>query len=245
MFTPVRLIFKFGFALYFFLTLAVLYPLFYFFLAKRRRFKKAFELKRFWSILLQMGFFSWISKKQEAELPEGPFIICSNHTSFLDIIIMYRIIPRYFIFMGKNELLKWPLFKTFFKKQDIAVNRHNPSSAARAFSKAKEVLKNGDALAIFPEGTIPKHAPKLKPFKDGAFKLAIECQVPIVPVTFLTHWRMLGDAESIWGRVRPGVSKIIIHAPIPTAGMTDKDLLALRNQVFNTIDSSLKKHGSN
>lgn len=147
--------------------------------------------------------------------------------------------------MGKDELLRWPLFKTFFKRQDIAVNRKSASGAARAFSKAKDVLKNGDALAMFPEGTIPKHAPKLKPFKDGAFKLAIECQVPIVPVTFLTHWKMLGDAENFWGRTMPGVSRVVIHKAIPTAGMTDKDLLDLRQQVFNTIDSTLKSNGSN
>ncbi len=157
---------------------------------------------------------------------------------------MYRVIPRYFIFMGKDELLKWPLFGLFFRRQDIAVNRRSASGAGRAFTRAKEVLLNGDALAMFPEGTIPKHAPKLKPFKDGAFKLAIECQVPIVPVTFINHWKMLGNAESIWGKARPGVSRVVIHKPVPTAGLTDKDLLALRQQVFNTIETTLKENGS-
>lgn len=158
---------------------------------------------------------------------------------------MYRIIPRYFVFMGKDELLKWPLFRLFFKRQDIAVNRRNASGAGIAFKQAKEVLKQGNALAMFPEGTIPKHPPRLKPFKDGAFKLAIECQVPIVPVTFLSNWKLLGDAESSWGRTRPGVSRVIVHEAISTTGMTDKDLVNLRQQVFTTIESSLKKNGSN
>lgn len=225
--------------------MAILYPAFYFLLASRKRFKAAFKLKRFWAVFLQLGFLSWVKKEQEEELPKGAFIICSNHSSYLDIIFMYRVIPRYFIFMGKDELLKWPLFRIFFRKQDIAVNRRSASGAAKAIAKARRVLSEGDVLAMFPEGTIPKHAPKLKPFKDGAFKLAIEAQVPIVPVTFVDHWRMLGDVGNFFGRTMPGCSRVVVHKAIPTAGMTDKDLLDLRQQVFNTIDSTLKKHGSN
>ncbi len=194
--------------------------------------------------MLQLGYFSWISKKQEGKWPDGPFIICSNHSSYLDIIFMYRVVPKYFLFMGKEELLKWPLFKLFFKRQDIAVNRGKASSAGLAFKRAKEALRRGEALAIFPEGTIPKNTPQLNRFKDGAFKLAIECQVPVVPITFVNHWKMLRDAENWMGVARPGISKVVVHQPISTIGMSDGDLVTLRQQVFDTIESTLQNNGS-
>jgi 1-acyl-sn-glycerol-3-phosphate acyltransferase len=241
MLAPFRLLFKAYFGLYFFVTLTILYPLFYWSLAKSSRFPIAFKLKRIWAFILQLGYFSGFSRKVEAPLPEGPFIVCCNHTSYLDIIMMYRAIPRYFIFMGKQELLKWPLFNIFFKKMDLAVNRSSSSAAARSFMKAKAVLQEGHVLAIFPEGTIPRHSPRLSRFKDGAFKLAIECQVPIVPMTFLTNWRLLSDTESPLGHAGPGIARVVIHPPVSTKGMTSKDLVDLRQQVFNTIDSTLKE----
>lgn len=245
LFAPLRFIFKVYFCLFFFLSLAVLYPLFYFFLSDKSRFHYAFRLKRVWALLLQFGYFSFTSVKKESELPKGPFIICSNHTSFLDIIFMYRVIPHYFIFMGKDELLKWPLFRLFFKRQDIAVNRRSASGAALAFKRCKEALMKGEAVAMFPEGTIPKTAPVLNRFKDGAFKLAIECQVPIVPVTFLSHHKMLCHPEKYWGKAQPGISRVIVHEAVSTQGMTEKDLVDLRQRIFNTIDSTLKHNGSN
>lgn len=94
---------------------------------------------------------------------------------------MYNVIPEYFLFMGKYELLRWPLFNMFFKDMNIAVNRGSHVEAAKAFRRAANALDRGTSLALFPEGTIPVFTPRLKPFKDGAFKLAIEKQVPIVP----------------------------------------------------------------
>lgn len=239
----VSLLFKVYFGVFFYVSLALLYPLFYLFLSHRRGFKAAFHLKRFWAFLLQLGYFSIVVVKKESALPAGPFIICSNHSSYLDIIFMYRAVPRYFLFMGKNELLKWPLFRLFFQRQDIAVDRGSASGAALAFKRAREALKRGESIAIFPEGTIPKDQPKLHRFKDGAFKLAIECQVPIVPLTFRTNWKLLRDIDQWLGPARPGLAHIVVHKAIATEGMQAEDLVSLRQLVFDTIDKTLH-HGS-
>ncbi len=236
-----RLLLKLYYGFYFFLTLSLLYPLFAFLLASKGRYKYAFLVKRFWSFLLQIGYLSPLKTTYEAELPKGAFVICSNHSSYLDIIFMYRVIPHYFLFMGKQELSNWPLFRIFFRTMDIAVDRKNAAGAAKAFKRAKEALSRGEAVAIFPEGTIPKTVPKLSRFKDGAFKLAVETGAPIVPVTFLTNWKLLGNVEKLNGSIRPGLVEVVVHKPISTEGLTEKDLVALRTQVFETIDSTINE----
>jgi 1-acyl-sn-glycerol-3-phosphate acyltransferase len=79
----------------------------------------------------------------------------------------------------------------------------------------------------------------MKHFKDGAFKMAIQHQVPIVPVTFVDNWRIFGDPEDLLSRGHPGFTHAVVHPPIPTAGLTEADLVALRMRVFNVIEGPL------
>ena len=146
--------------------------------------------------------------------------------------------------MGKAELLRIPLFNIFFKKMNIAVNRSSITDSHKAFKRAASDLSKGISLAIFPEATIPSCAPELGPFKNGAFKLAIEKQVPIVPITYLDNWSIFPDAKGCHSLVRPGISRIIVHTPIPTTGMNDDDSSALRKQVYNIINDTLTKYDS-
>jgi 1-acyl-sn-glycerol-3-phosphate acyltransferase len=166
-------------------------------------------------------------------------VICCNHSSYLDIIQMYNVLPSYFLFMGKYELLKWPLFNIFFKGMNIAVNRGSHIEAAKAFRKAAQAIDRGTSIALFPEGTIPAYTPRMKPFKDGAFRLAIEKQVPIVPITFIDHWRLFGEPLELLSRARPGIARAVVHAPIPTQGLTMDDLVSLRRKVYEVIEGPL------
>ena len=105
--------------------------------------------------------------------------------------------------------------------------------------RAARALDRGTSLTLFPEGTIPAFTPRMKPFKDGAFKLAIEKQVPIVPVTFLDHWRLFGEPLEMLGLARPGLARAVVHPAISTTGMTEADLVALRSEVFRVIEGPL------
>ena len=163
----------------------------------------------------------------------------SNHSSYLDTVFMYSVIPDYFLFIGKGELLKWPLFGLFFRKQDIPVHRDQSRLAYNALQKAYEAIDRGECIAMYPEGTIPLHAPKMKAFKNGAFKMAIDKQVPIVPITWVQNYRIMLEPTKFFEFSLPQQVLVVVHEPIETKGMTDEDLVNLRTQVFNTIDSGL------
>ncbi|MBK7965621.1 MAG: 1-acyl-sn-glycerol-3-phosphate acyltransferase [Bacteroidetes bacterium] len=114
----------------------------------------------------------------------------------------------------------------------------------KAYKEREKDLQKGISLAIFPEATIPDCSPELGPFKNGAFKLAIEMQVPIVPITFLDNWCIFPDRKGQKFLLRPGLSRIIVHPSIPTAGLTENDANALRDQVKDLIFGTLENEGS-
>lgn len=173
------------------------------------------------------------------QLPKPPYIVVSNHSSYLDTVFMYSVVPDYFLFIGKGELLKWPLFGLFFRKQDIPVHRENSRLAHLALQKAYEAIDRGECIALYPEGTIPANAPRMKAFKRGAFKLAIDQQVPVVPVTWTSNYKVLKDPERLFSLSRPHRVIAVVHDAVTTEGLTESDLLDLRDRVFNTIDSAL------
>lgn len=238
-FLPFRLLYKLWVGLVFFLSLIVLYIPFRILLFTEDRYKKAFWLKRLWAWFLSVFMFMPVRRKVLAQLPPPPYVVCCNHGSYIDTALMYRVIPDYFLFMGKYELLKWPLFNIFFKGMNIAVNRTSHVEAHKAFRKAEERIEQGACIAIFPEGTISPNAPEMIKFKNGAFKMAVEKQVPIVPVTFKHNYKLFGDPEILLSRGRPGISQAVIHPHIETKGLTDADLVSLRTQVFDVINSAL------
>lgn len=236
-----RLLYKLWFILVFLSSLLVLYIPFRILLRRPSGYPAAFKLMRAWGGFLALFSLVPLRIQWQQRLPPPPYIVCLNHGSYLDIIHTFNVLPEYFLFMGKHELLNWPLFNIFFKDMHIAVNRDNGMEAARALMKAGQALDRGISVSIFPEGTIPKSAPRMLPFKDGAFRLAIKKQVPIVPITFLDNWKLLGDPEDPWGRARPGIARVIVHEAIATQGMGSADVDTLRLRVFETMEAPLRK----
>ncbi len=166
------------------------------------------------------------------------YIFCANHTSYLDIATMASLMRGAFAFVGKNSLSKVPLFGYMFRKLHIAVERESKIASAKAFLKMKKTLQSGKSLIIFPEGGIrTENPPEMTPFKEGAFRLAIETQTPIVPVTLKWAWKVLpdtGENLATWH-----VLENIIHPPIETAGMSLADLETLKEQTYQIIASKL------
>lgn len=227
------------------ISLIILYPLYAFLLAKKSRFNNALTLLR-----IQTGiilFFSGIYvevKNKNVFFDNKRAVITPNHTSYLDILVLYQTIPNYFVFMGKHTLKTIPIFNIFFKEMNIAVNRKSITSGKEALNRCAKEINEGNSVVLFPEGTIPDDAPNMLRFKGGAFKLAIEKQAPIIPVTFLSNYKRLQLSDGLFkGKAGPGIAKVIIHDAIPTKGLTLEDLLPLQEKVFNIINQELEKNG--
>ena len=237
-----RSLWKIAFVLNFVLGLIILYPLFYIFLSKREWFPRAFQLKKIWArwILFVPGLFVKIERETPLEEIPSPAIYCANHSSYLDIVINYIAVPNYFVSIGKQEIDKMPLFRIFFKEMDILVDRKSNTSSHKAFVRAGQEIDKGNNFIIFPEGAISSSG-KLLNFKNGAFKMAIEKQIPIVPITYLNNWKLLQNGGFFKVNGRPGISRVIVHAPIYTAGMTEDDLLPLKTKVREIIFNELNK----
>jgi 1-acyl-sn-glycerol-3-phosphate acyltransferase len=143
--------------------------------------------------------------------------------------------------MGKEELTEGIVTRLFFRTVDIPVNRDSKMSSFRAFKKAMENLLSGITMIIFPEGGIADdYPPKLQPFKNGPFRLAIEAKIPIIPVTSLNTWKVLWDNGTKYGS-RPGICHIFVHQPIETAHLTVDDADDLRDQVYGIIQQKFEK----
>ncbi|HAW51742.1 MAG TPA: hypothetical protein DCX54_05345 [Flavobacteriales bacterium] len=224
------------------LTLLLFYPIYFILLNSDKGLKTGFVVIRFHAglILALIGVRPRI--KYKAPLPNEPFIICPNHTSYLDILILYRVFPSYFIFIGKRELETDRFFAIFFRKMNILVNRDSAMDGMRALNRSAEEMKKGSSVVIFPEGTIPDNAPDLMPFKNGPFKLAIKEQVPIVPVSFINIYKLLQIGAFLRRRGKPGIAHVVVNEPVYTKGMKGDDFLKLRDQVSAIIDHPIKTH---
>jgi 1-acyl-sn-glycerol-3-phosphate acyltransferase len=144
------------------------------------------------------------------------------------------------IFVGKNDMENIPLFGFMYRKLHITVDRGNMSSRISTYKKSLRALDEGKSLVIYPEGGIVTHKdPVMGKFKNGAFKAAIEKQIPIVPVTLPYNWILLPPDEFLmrWHPV-----KLIFHEPVETKGLTAADTESLKNRVFAIIDNELSKH---
>ncbi|MFM8433480.1 MAG: lysophospholipid acyltransferase family protein [Bacteroidota bacterium] len=221
------------------LTFFFLYPLFFLLLQHEKWFKYVFLIKKFWAhlIIIPLGIFYRIQRSEDLKKDQA-YVVCPNHTSYLDIMLIYIAVPFYFHTMGKAELLKVPLFRKFFERMNIPVNRKSRVDSHRAMLRAASDLDKGVSVTLFPEGTIYHNGPVMGRFKNGPFHLAIEKQVPILPVTFMNNWLLLPD--DFQQRVgRPGVADVIIHPPIPTTGMTMDDLDRLKQMTYDVINAPL------
>ena len=245
LFMPFFVLYRLYFAIVFFLVLFLLYPVFALLLRKEKNFEKVHKLKVFTAKLILFLQFYFIKKtKNSIQKPEGTFVVCANHQSYLDIIAMYPLMGKTkFLFLGKSELLHWPLINIFFRNFDIAIDRNKRHAAMRSIELAKDALKKGWSIVIFPEGGIFPEAPEMVNFKNGAFKMALDTGVPILPLTIVDNWKLFDSDNLIFSRAHPGISRYQFHEPIPTESLSKEDLIPLRSITHKTIEKGLIEAG--
>ena len=227
----------------FFSTGFLLYPFYLLVLSSPKTKKYSFQLSILWSRLIQFFCLYPIRKVKMSSLPEGPYVIIANHASYLDIFLICSILPKHpFVFLGKSELLNYPLLRTYFKKLHIPVFRNDRMKAAKSFIQAKKAVHEGWSLMIFPEGGIAEfNLPKMMPFKEGAFKLAKGLNIPIVPITFANNHLLFTDPADAFGGARPGISDVYIHSYVSVEKIQSMSEKELSDFCFTIINEPLKE----
>ncbi len=212
-------------------------PFLLIFTSDEKYYPKFWKCVRFLSFVLVygMGFRLKISKEQEIETNKS-YMFCPNHTSFMDPFILAILSKNPIVFVGKKELVKIPVFGFFYKRTVIMVDRSSKESRKRVFKMAKKRMQNGVSIVLFPEGLVPEEYIVLSPFKKGAFSLAIEHQIPIVPQVYYDCKRLFS-----WNFLKggPGTLRVKQHVFIETKGLSSENIENVLQQTFTIIHNDL------
>lgn len=216
------------------LPILIMFPFLFISILKEKWYPYFFAMARIWAkfILFGMGFRYKVEHEQSV-LPRKSYMLVANHTSMTDIMLMLAIIRNPFVFVGKKELSKIPLFGFFYKRTCILVDRSSSKSRMEVFNRAQKRLAQGLSVCIFPEGGVPEdESVLLDEFKDGAFRLAIEHQIPIVPITFADNKERF-SYTFLSGS--PGLMRAKVHEFIPTENKNLDDKKEIREETRNVI----------
>lgn len=203
-----------------------------------------FLIARFWArfVLFGMGFYYTVEQEQEFEKGKS-YMLVANHTSMTDIMLMLALVKNNpFVFVGKAELAKIPVFGFFYKRTCILVDRSNSKSRFKVFERAQHKINMGLSVCIFPEGGVPDdETVVLDAFKDGAFRLAIEHKIAVVPMTFFDNKKRF-SFTFLSGS--PGKMRVKIHRFVETKNLSLDDKATLKNQVHEIILNELQNRAA-
>lgn len=218
-------------------TLIPIFPILFVLLSNEKWYPYFYKFAHAWgkTILFIMGFRVKIEGKEKIDKHKS-YLFCPNHTSMIDIMLMFAVSKNPFVFVGKKELAKIPIFGYVFKKSSILVDRSNRESARKAFNDAQRKLANGRSVCIFPEGGVPEEHILLDDFKSGAFRMAIEHQIPIVPITFYDCKKRFSYT---FFSGSPGVLRVKIHDLISPENYTLENRNELKQKTFDILYESL------
>ena len=222
------------------LPIIVMFPILLISISREKWYPFFFKLARIWAkfILIGMGF-NYKIIKEEVPNPKKSYMFIANHTSMTDIMLMLVAVKNPFVFVGKKELAKIPLFGFFYKRTCILVDRSSAKSRQAVFLRAQRRLKQGLSICIFPEGGVPEEHIVLDEFKDGAFRLAINHQIPIVPLTFYDNKKRFSYTFFSGG---PGVMRTKIHQFLKTENLKVADTKDLNQKARAIILTELSKN---
>ncbi len=199
----------------------------------RGRWQHAFARLWSWLILTTSGIRTRVEGVENLA-PLKTAIYCANHQSAMDIPILFVNLPVQFRFVAKRSLFKMPFLGWHLKRSGhIPVDRERPREALRSLDEAAEKIRAGSSVILFPEGHRSRNG-KIGQFKSGSFYLAIQSGVPVVPIT-LNGTRAVLKPDTY--HVRAGQTEMIVHPPIPTSGLTLRDVDALSGKVRALIIS--------
>lgn len=164
------------------------------------------------------------------------YIFVINHTSFLDAPAIPIAIPSTLVALGKKELSKIPVFGWVVGKLAIWVDRSSPESRKESSAKLKQLLSGGTSVLVAPEGTRNNTDDPLLPFRYGPFRLAIEAQIPIIPVVIHNAGKLMKRGSLL---LSPGVIHSYCLPEIPVEGLTEDDLDSLTMTTYELMKNKI------
>ena len=219
--------------------IVIMMPFLFISILKESWYPYFFRMARIWAkvILFGMGFSIKIEVDEEIQ-PGKSYMFVINHTSMTDIMLMLSAVKNPFVFVGKKELAKIPLFGFFYKRTCILVDRNNSKSRLAVFDRAQKRLNDGLSICIFPEGGVPHdESVILDDFKDGAFRLAIDHQIEVVPLTFADNKKRFSFT---FFSGSPGIMRVKIHKFHSTKDKNTDYKNILKNNVREIILKQLQ-----
>lgn len=202
----------------------------------------AHKISRFWASFLFAGFFIRVKVKGKEYIdPNQEYVFVCNHRSQLDIPLFARACKNTFRFLSKEEVARIPVLGYVVRKLYITVDRKSKEDRAKSIEKMKDsLLKEKISVVLFPEGTRNRTEAPLIDFKDGAFRLAIDTQLPIAVLTILNSGEFSPANKLL--QLRPGTLKAVWSKPISTKGMTIADIPRLKEEVRKILLSKLEEN---
>lgn len=189
-----------------------------------------------WARTTLRGFGMQVRVTQHAPLdPKQPYIFVSNHQNSLDILVEAGFVPVPFGFLAKTELRSVPFLGQVLKTFCVFVDRSTPRKALESLKQGGEIIQAGHSILVYPEGE-RTWSNEMVEWMRGAFDLAINAGVPIVPVTLVDNYRLL-DERCYIGTV--GCLHCIIHPPFSLEGKSRKDIPQIMEQVKAIVESGL------
>ncbi len=164
------------------------------------------------------------------------YVFASNHQSIYDIPVIFASLPFQLRILAKESLGRFPVLGWHLKRTGhLLVDRRKPG--ATLFRQIAARMKTGVSLIVFPEGTRSADG-RVARFKGGVFLLAIEAGVPIVPVSVSASRHVMRKGRLL---TRPGHVRLVVHDPVPTAGLTAADAKALASRVREIVRSAVEE----
>jgi 1-acyl-sn-glycerol-3-phosphate acyltransferase len=221
-------------ALCFSLSLLIIVPCFFFVFSFYPE-KKAPHIahryiSRRWAKLFYILFFIRVKIKGEEFIDEKKtYVFVANHVSQLDVPAYAIACKNTIRFLAKAELTRIPLMGYIIRKLYLSVDRSDKEARYRSMMNLRKSLEEGISVFICPEGTRNRTSEPLLDFKDGAFRLAVEAQIPVAVLTVMDSQKLLSPLRPV--ELAPGTIHAIWDKPIDTTGMTEADLPALKEKV--------------
>jgi 1-acyl-sn-glycerol-3-phosphate acyltransferase len=196
-----------------------------------------------WSWIFSMlTFIHYKSYGLENFSKDESFIYISNHTSYLDIPGLCLTIPGEFRPLAKKELLKIPVFGWIAQTAAVIVDRSSPQSRKKSIERLRVTLRKGTSILIFAEGTQNRSTEILQPFHDGAFRIAVDTQQPILPMVVIGAGKLMPPGKAY---IEPGNVKIVVGKKIETQGLTTDNIAVLKQRTFEAMKELILTSSSN